>query len=48
MFDFESAFKTASKFGTAAGTLVWIADPDRAIEQMKKAVKPGGRIVILD
>jgi ubiquinone/menaquinone biosynthesis C-methylase UbiE len=36
------------EIGTAAGTLQWISDPDRAIEQMKKAVKPGGRNVILD
>lgn len=33
---------------TAAETLQWISDPDRAIEQTKKAVKPGGRNGIPD
>ncbi len=42
--DFESRFDIV----TAARTLQWIGEPDRAIEQMKKAAKTGGRIVILD
>jgi SAM-dependent methyltransferase len=33
---------------TAARTLQWISEPARAITQMMKVVKAGGRIVILD
>jgi SAM-dependent methyltransferase len=43
-FDFETRFDIV----TAARTLQWIGKPDRAIEQMKKAAKRGGRILILD
>jgi ubiquinone/menaquinone biosynthesis C-methylase UbiE len=43
-FDSERRFDIV----TAARTLQWIGEPDRAIVQMKKAVKAGGRIVILD
>lgn len=33
---------------TAARTVQWISRPERAIERMKKAAKPGGQIVVLD
>jgi SAM-dependent methyltransferase len=33
---------------TAARTLQWISQPDVAIMRMKKAARPGGRIVVLD
>jgi SAM-dependent methyltransferase len=33
---------------TAARTLQWVSEAKRAIVQMKKAARPGGRIVILD
>jgi SAM-dependent methyltransferase len=43
-FDFETRFDIV----TAARTLQWIGEPDRAIGQMKKAANTGGRIVVLD
>jgi SAM-dependent methyltransferase len=43
-YEFETRFDIA----TAARTLQWIGEPDRAITRMKKAVKAGGRIVVLD
>jgi len=33
---------------TAARTLQWISEPSRAIRNMKKAAKPGGRVIVLD
>jgi SAM-dependent methyltransferase len=33
---------------TAARTIQWISEPERAIIEMKKAAKPGGRVIILD
>jgi SAM-dependent methyltransferase len=33
---------------TAARTVQWIADPERAIERLARAVAPGGRLVVLD
>jgi SAM-dependent methyltransferase len=33
---------------TAARTLQWIAEPARAISNMKQAARPGGRLVVLD
>jgi SAM-dependent methyltransferase len=33
---------------TAARTVQWVSEPERAIAQMKKAVKPGGRVIVLD
>ena len=33
---------------TAARTIQWISEPLRAIGQMKKAAKPGGRVIVLD
>lgn len=33
---------------TAARVLQWVNDPELAMRQMCKAVKPGGRIVVLD
>jgi SAM-dependent methyltransferase len=44
----SSAFVSRFDIVTAARTLQWIGEPDRAIGQMKKAVKAGGLIVILD
>jgi SAM-dependent methyltransferase len=41
-------FKRSFDIVTVARTLQWISEPDRAIAQMKKAVKAGGRLVILD
>jgi SAM-dependent methyltransferase len=33
---------------TAARTLQWIARPERAVEAMARAAKPGGTVVVLD
>ena len=33
---------------TAARTIQWISEPQRAIRNMKKAAKPGGRVIVLD
>src|SRR5215471_1495490 len=33
---------------TAARTIQWISEPQRAICNMKKAAKPGGRVIVLD
>src|SRR5215475_1731737 len=33
---------------TAARTIQWISEPQRAISSMKKAAKPGGRVIVLD
>jgi len=33
---------------TAARTIQWISEPQRAISNMKKAAKPGGRVIVLD
>src|SRR5207302_311995 len=33
---------------TAARTIQWISEPQRAIVHMKKAAKPGGRVIVLD
>jgi SAM-dependent methyltransferase len=33
---------------TAARTIQWISEPQRAICNMKQAAKPGGRVIILD
>jgi SAM-dependent methyltransferase len=33
---------------TAARTIQWISEPQQAIVHMKKAVKPGGRVIVLD
>lgn len=33
---------------TAARTLQWTSEPQRAIRNMKNAAKPGGRVVVLD
>jgi SAM-dependent methyltransferase len=42
--DYEARFDIV----TAARTLQWIGEPERAIIQMKRAGKVGGRLVILD
>ena len=46
--DFAREFKGGFDIVTAARTLQWISEAKRAIEQMKKAARLGGRIVILD
>ena len=33
---------------TAARTIQWISEPQRAIVHMKKTAKPGGRVIVLD
>jgi len=33
---------------TAARTILWISEPEKAIAQMKEAAKPGGRVIVLD
>ena len=33
---------------TAARTVQWISEPERAIVRMKKAAKPGGHVIVLD
>ena len=46
--DFEGDFKNGFDIVTAARTLLWISEPDRAIGQMKGAAKAGGCVMILD
>ena len=46
--DFESHFKDGFDLVTAARTLQWISEPDRAIAQMKRAARVGGWVLILD
>ena len=46
--DFERDFKNGFDIVTAARTLQWISEPDRAIVQMKRAAKAGGCVMILD
>src|ERR1022692_484456 len=46
--DFERDFKNGFDIVTAARTLLWISEPDRAIGQMKRAAKAGGCVMILD
>jgi SAM-dependent methyltransferase len=41
---FDSCFDIV----TAARTVQWISQPDRAIEQMKRATRSGGQLVVLD
>jgi SAM-dependent methyltransferase len=41
-------FETAFDVVTAARTLQWISEPAAALANMKKAAKPGGRVVVLD
>ena len=48
ILDFESDFKKGFDIVTAARTLQWISEPDRAVGQMKRAAKAGGCVVILD
>ncbi len=42
------SFQARFDIVTAARTLQWISQPDRAIERMKHGAKPGGQIVVLD
>ena len=42
--EFDAAFDIV----TAARTVQWVADPARAIALMAGALKPGGRLVVLD
>lgn len=42
--NFEGRFDVA----TAARTLQWVSTPQLALAQMKKAAKPGGRVLVLD
>jgi SAM-dependent methyltransferase len=46
--DFERDLKDGFDIVTAARTLQWISEPDRAAGQMKRAAKAGGWVVILD
>jgi SAM-dependent methyltransferase len=41
-------FNSSFDIVTAARTIQWISEPQRAIGNMKKAVKPGGRVIVLD
>jgi ubiquinone/menaquinone biosynthesis C-methylase UbiE len=42
--EFDGRFDIVS----AARTLQWISEPQRAVERMKKAAKPGGQVLVLD
>ena len=41
-------FNNSFHIVTAARTIQWISEPQLAISNMKKAAKPGGRVIILD
>ena len=46
--DVRNRFHSAFDIVTAARTLQWISEPERAIVHMKNAAKPGGHVVVLD
>ena len=41
-------FNNKFDIATAARTIQWIGEPERAILHMTKAAKPGGRVIVLD
>jgi len=41
-------FNNKFDIATAARTIQWIGEPERAILHMAKAAKPGGRVIVLD
>jgi len=45
---FGDRFKNRFDIVTAARTIQWISEPQRAISNMKKAAKSGGRVIVLD
>jgi len=44
----DGSFDNRFDIVTAARAIQWIGEPERAIIHMKKAGKPGGRVVVLD
>jgi ubiquinone/menaquinone biosynthesis C-methylase UbiE len=46
--DVGNRFNSSFDIVTAARTIQWISEPQRAIVHMKKAAKPGGRVIVLD
>jgi SAM-dependent methyltransferase len=44
----DDGFNNRFDIVTAARTIQWISEPERAIAQIKRAVKPGGRVIVLD
>jgi ubiquinone/menaquinone biosynthesis C-methylase UbiE len=46
--DVENRFHASFEIVTAARTVQWISEPERAIVQMKKAAKPEGHVIVLD
>ena len=48
MFEIGNASHGSFDIVTAARTVQWISEPERAIVQMKKAAKAGGRVIVLD
>jgi ubiquinone/menaquinone biosynthesis C-methylase UbiE len=47
-FDIGNASHGSFDIVTAARTVQWIGEPERAIVQMKKAAKPEGHVIVLD
>ena len=45
---FGDRFKNRFDIVTAARTIQWISEPQRAISNMKEAAKQGGRVIVLD
>jgi SAM-dependent methyltransferase len=46
--EFAVSFEARFDLVNAARMLLWISDAHHALEQMKKVVRPGGRIVVFD
>lgn len=46
--DFGSRFNNGFDIVTAARTIQWISEPERAIESLMSAAKPGGDVIVLD
>lgn len=53
-FETADVLTLSDRFGrefdivTAARTIQWVSEPERALVQMKNATKPGGRVIVLD
>jgi SAM-dependent methyltransferase len=46
--DVENRFHASFEIVTAARTVQWISEPERAIVHMRKAAKPEGHVIVLD
>jgi ubiquinone/menaquinone biosynthesis C-methylase UbiE len=47
-FDVDNRFNSSFDIVTAARTIQWISEPERAVARMRKAAKPEGHVIVLD